>query len=39
MQYRDAGYSKQEMADESDLDEEEVEEAAEYAQHHDVSLD
>ena len=39
MQYRDAGYSIPDIADEFSLTVEEVEEAVEYAQHHDVSCD
>jgi uncharacterized protein (DUF433 family) len=38
-QYRDAGYSIQEIADEYELAVEEVKEAVEYARHHDVDLD
>jgi uncharacterized protein (DUF433 family) len=39
MQYRDAGYSISDIADEFSLNVEEVEEAVQYAQHHDVRCD
>jgi uncharacterized protein (DUF433 family) len=39
VQFHDAGYSIQEIADEFDLELEEVEEAIEYAQKHDVRRD
>jgi uncharacterized protein (DUF433 family) len=39
LQYRDSGYSIQDIADEFGLEVEEGEEAVEYAKEHDVSRD